>query len=795
MEQAGALRLGSANLDGYGLALFRSGDGDGRRAAWLYYGRSTGHGHRDRLNFGLYCRGMDVLPDLGYPEYADMKWPNRAGWTNNTASHNTVVVDAKAQEQDWTVQEKGTYAGEAVGFGVPYDGAPDGRYKGSGFSYLYGVCRTQRPEPGFRVDWNLADTWSTRIGTEAVHVRFHALSRVDEAALAWGDPPRNKPGNPRRLRYLLLRRRAVRRPGAHGTGRGLPSFGGGTRLDRHGHDPDPGPGCGRQPAVRRASGRFLRYTERRRGPRRGRQSPRAAVHDRLGVGQDPHTPRQETARSPVPSGLSSAQEDGMSQDSTMGTAREAARRIAAGEWSSTDAVRACLERIEERNGEINAVVTLDRDGALRRAAEADAARIRGGPLPPLHGVPFTVKDNIATARLRTTASHPPLKDYVPDADATVVARLKAAGAILLGKTNLPELAMDFQTDSPIFGRSNNPHDPSRTTGGSSGGAAAAVASGMSFFDVGNDLLGSVRIPAHFCGTVGFVPGMGLVPRTGIVPRQSMGESVRQLPRFGFLTRSVGDAALLASVTAGLDGHDMTAVPVDAQGLREAARAPEGAAPGVSGLRLLAARDAGGVPVSRAVGAAYDAFLAKLSSSGARIREVPAGAFDFRLASLTFLRLFYPMIGAGMPPLVRFLAGRLGGMGFLDQDLGRYFKAEDARRSLMEAWDVLLSDADALLCPVTPTPAFPHVKPTRRNGPMPVYTGGIDVDGRTVDYGTATVGFTLPFSTTGSPVVVLPIGASPEGLPVGIQIVGRRWDDARLLRTAVILEAARQRPAP
>jgi len=473
----------------------------------------------------------------------------------------------------------------------------------------------------------------------------------------------------------------------------------------------------------------------------------------------------------------------MADEATGMTAREAARRIASGKWSSTDAVRACLARIEARGREVNAVVTLDGEGALRRAAEADEVRARGGPLPPLHGVPFTVKDNIATAGIRTTASHPPLKDNVPDADATVVARLKAAGAILLGKTNLPELAMDFQTDSPLFGRSNNPHDPSRTTGGSSGGAAAAVASGMSFFDVGNDLLGSVRIPAHFCGTVGFVPGLGRVPRTGIVPRQSMGESVRQLPRIGFLARSVGDAALLASLSAGTDGQDMTAVPA------VAAATPE-AVPGLPGLRLLVTRDAGGVPASRAVGAAFDAFVARLRAAGASVREVPAGAFDFRLASLTFLRLFYPMIGSGMPSMVRFLAGRLGGMKFLDQNLGRYFKAEEARRSLMESLDGLLADCDALLCPVTPTTAFPHVKPARRNGPMPVYTGGIDVDGKAVDYGTATVGFTLPFSTTGSPVVVLPIGKSPEGLPIGIQIVGRRWGDACLLAAAEAMEAAR-----
>ena len=279
VEQEGALELTSANLNGYGLAVFRSGSGDGRRAAWLYYGRNGGHGHKDRLNFGLYYRGMDVLPELGYPEYANGIWPKRAGWTTNTISHNTVMVDRRHQEIDWIgrcrlfaasegvgivevaspgvypetrdyrrtlamvdlsasesylvdffrvdggsdhvlsfhagegevttggiellPQKEGTYAGPQIPFGTHFDGAPDGRYKGSGFAYLYEVSRAKSPGPGWWTDWNLVDTWGTRTGEEPVHVRYHALSSADDAAIAWGDPPQNKPGNPRRLRYAL----------------------------------------------------------------------------------------------------------------------------------------------------------------------------------------------------------------------------------------------------------------------------------------------------------------------------------------------------------------------------------------------------------------------------------------------------------------------------------------------------------------------------------------------------------------------------------------------------------------
>ncbi len=281
VEREGDLSLESANLNGYGLTVFRTGTGDHRRAAWLYYGRNGGHGHKDRLNFGMYYRGMDILPDLGYPEYADSKWPKRMGWTKNTISHNTVQVNRRHQEVDWighcalyaasadvsvvevaspgvypevqdyrrtfalvdlsqtesylvdifrvaggqdhilsfhagegevttegldlAPQEDGTYAGPNIPFGTHYDGPPDGRYRESGFAYLYGVSRTRRSTPGWWADWTLVDTWDTQIGDAPVHVRYYGLSPADDTTLAWGDPPQNKPGNPRRLRYLLQR--------------------------------------------------------------------------------------------------------------------------------------------------------------------------------------------------------------------------------------------------------------------------------------------------------------------------------------------------------------------------------------------------------------------------------------------------------------------------------------------------------------------------------------------------------------------------------------------------------------
>lgn len=280
VKQQGELKLKNDNLNGYGLTVFRHGKGDDQRAAYLYYGRNSGHGHKDRLNFGMYYRGMDVLPDLGYPEYADNKWPKRAGWTTNTISHNTVMINQQQQDVNWighcqffatsqgvgvvevaspevypglrdyrrtlamidisttesylvdffrvdggndhvmsfhagegdvttwgidlTPQEKGTYAGETISFGTHYDGPNDGRYRGSGFAYLYGVDRAVKPTAGWWADWKLVDTWKTRHGETPLHLRYHVLSNVEDAALSWGDPPQNKPGNPRRIRYVLL---------------------------------------------------------------------------------------------------------------------------------------------------------------------------------------------------------------------------------------------------------------------------------------------------------------------------------------------------------------------------------------------------------------------------------------------------------------------------------------------------------------------------------------------------------------------------------------------------------------
>src|SRR5437667_525540 len=230
--------------------------------------------------------------------------------------------------------------------------------------------------------------------------------------------------------------------------------------------------------------------------------------------------------------------------------------IRAGHVSATEVLEAHLAQIDTHNPALNAIVTMDTERAHERAREADEALARGQVWGPLHGVPFTLKDAHATAGMRTTTGFPPLADYVPKVDSTVTARLKAAGGILIGKTNVHVMLADpAQTNNPIFGRTNNPWNSERTPGGSSGGAAAALAAGMTPFEIGTDLSASIRIPAHFCGVYGLKPTEQRVPLTGLIPGLPTPRSVRIMSCIGPMARTVDDLALLYAILAGPDGRD------------------------------------------------------------------------------------------------------------------------------------------------------------------------------------------------------------------------------------------------
>jgi len=464
-----------------------------------------------------------------------------------------------------------------------------------------------------------------------------------------------------------------------------------------------------------------------------------------------------------------------------------ARLIREKQVSACEVMEAHLRQIEAWNPKINAIVTLDAEGALRGAREADAALGRGDNHGPLHGVPFTIKDVYETAGMRTTSGSRRLAGYIPRQDASVVARLRAAGAILIGKTNTPEFANDNQTDNRQFGRTNNPWDLSRTTGGSSGGAAAAIATGCSPLDIGGDLGGSIRRPAHYCGIYGMKPTDHLVPHTGHIPPPPGVRSwgmLRHLFSAGPLARSVADLRLALTLIAGADGHDPEVPPVSLSAPQELRPLRE--------LRIAWTDDCAGVQPTAETRAALEAFAGQLQSLGCRVERCAPSGFDFpealhtdgeveqtsffaqahmpRLLLRVIARLWY-----SRDPLV---SGYLSGAG---SDLGRYSSALVRRDRYIDLLERFLENWDAWLLPVAPSAAFPHLPQTAST--LKKLTSHVDIDGKPVSYMLASTGNMNIFNLTGSPVVVLPLAHTKEGLPIGVQVVGRRWMDMELLAVA------------
>lgn len=456
------------------------------------------------------------------------------------------------------------------------------------------------------------------------------------------------------------------------------------------------------------------------------------------------------------------------------TAAELARRLAARELSVVEVVEGYLARIERTHPVLNAVVTLDAERARTRARQADAALARGQRLGPLHGVPFTLKDSLATAGVRTTVGHARI-DHVPEVDSTVAARLQLAGGILLGKTNVPPLLMSAQTDNALFGRTSNPHAPDRTVGGSSGGSGAAVAAGLSAFDVGSDMSGSIRIPAHYCGVYGFKPTTGRIPLSGhIPPPPGTAQPERMLCAVGPLARSVEDLALLFSVLAGPDGLDVDVPPLPLSPV--AARGPRS-------LRIAFLSAFPDVPTSGAVQATVRAVAERLARAGADVHECAPFSFAaMRAAWGEYLRC----VGATMQELMATALPAPPPSSAPPPTLGTWAHAQRLRDGVIVELERLFDQVDAFLCPLGISEAFPHGPP---RAPIPV--DGVAVESRFVDH------YLFPFNLTGSPAVALPAGMH-DGLPLGVQLVGKRFADEALLGVALgvdaVLDGFRRPPA-
>jgi len=442
-------------------------------------------------------------------------------------------------------------------------------------------------------------------------------------------------------------------------------------------------------------------------------------------------------------------------ESVFSSTIQLAAAIRAGDVSATEVLDAHLAQIETHNPALNAIITIDADGAYKRARDADAASARGEVWGPLHGVPFTLKDAHATAGMRTTTGFPPL-DHVPQEDGTVAARLKAAGGILLGKTNVAAMLGDFgRTDNPLFGRTNNPWDIARTPGGSSGGAAAALAAGMTPFEVGTDLSASIRIPAHFCGVFGLKPTEHRVSLDGLIPGLPPPRSVRIMSCIGPMARTAEDLALVFAIIAGPDGRDTDVPPVSIDDVPDLA---------LKDLRIAVAPTFPGFPVAAAIRDAVQGLAWRLHSLGAAIEEATLPEVDFSRDGSSAGALIGMMTGAFQP----------------DEDqtpttLAQYLTALHRRDTSMIAWEQFFQKWDILLCPPSMTTAFPH-----REGWLP-----LPVNGQEVEYGMVAA-HGVVFNYTGHPAVVMPYTRDRDGLPIGVQIVGRRWGEARLLAIAKVV---------
>ena len=438
--------------------------------------------------------------------------------------------------------------------------------------------------------------------------------------------------------------------------------------------------------------------------------------------------------------------------------------IASRERSSVEVVEACLARLEEVNPRLNAVVCLSAD-ALERARAADAAVARGDSLGPLHGVPFTIKDSLDTAGVVTTAGTAGWRARVPERDATVVARLRAAGGILLGKTNTPEFTWANETANDVYGRTSNPYDLGRTPGGSSGGSAAAVAAGLSPFDIGSDSGNSIRHPAHLCGVAGIKPTSGRVPRTGHWP--GYGGLFESFTQLGPIARRVEDLELVLRVISGPDGEDPHIAPV---ALREASSVD------VSTLRVAWFADNGirtpTAETSTAVRAAVDA----LAGTGAAcVETLPADIADARPAWEAVVRadgfawLWRLIEAAGTPG-----HGSYDTFGWVRPREGEPIPG-DAVSAAMERADAVRASLlrwfapfDLIVSPVLPAPAVRH--------------------GETLspEYGDT---YSEVHNLTGWPAVTVRAGSSPEGLPIGVQLVAHPWREDVALAAARVVEAA------
>ncbi|WP_319420694.1 amidase [Pleurocapsa sp. FMAR1] len=473
------------------------------------------------------------------------------------------------------------------------------------------------------------------------------------------------------------------------------------------------------------------------------------------------------------------------------TASQLAQMIRDKEVSAVEVLNAYLEQIKKHNGKINAIATLNTEKAKQKAIEADEAIAKGENWGALHGVPITLKDTFETKGLLTTAGYKPLKNHLPKQDATVVSRLRQAGATIIGKTNLAEMASDYQSTNDIFGRVNNPWNLDYTPGGSSGGSAAAIAAGFSALDLGNDASGSTRQPAHFCGVYALKPTDRRISTAGHIPEApGMPKCIRQLMTVGSFARSIEDLRLCLSLTVGADPRQPDVPPVPLDTVDEKS---------LQDIRIVWSDSWQKMPVAAEIKTAINSAINKLKPVCADTSRWKSPPFDLQEAfkvcdRLTALNFVYSQPisfdDAKKTLPVMFREATQGDKelrdlsnlsqflpSLLNPSLKQYFELLTQRDRLIAQLDKALEPWNVWLCPVAMTTAFTH----RPQGAV------IEIEKRKVPYFLANGGYTMLFNLTGHPVVVIPIGQSETGLPIGMQIIGKRWRERSLLAIAKKLD--------
>ncbi|MDX1458156.1 MAG: amidase [Marinobacter sp.] len=460
-----------------------------------------------------------------------------------------------------------------------------------------------------------------------------------------------------------------------------------------------------------------------------------------------------------------------------------------GALSSVEVTRAFLERISERNGQVNAVVHLNEEAALSAAQAADEALKSGATPGPLHGLPLTIKDTWEVTEMTCTAGAPALKQHRPKQSADVVEKLVAAGAIVVGKTNVPLYASDIQSYNKLFGVTNNPYDNAHTPGGSSGGAAAALAAGMTPLEVGSDLAGSIRTPAHFCGVFGHKPSRGLVSFRGHIPGPPGTMGQPDLAEGGPLSRSAKDLELLLNVIAGPTGADsrcwqLALEPSQLTDLRQAR----------VGLWL----DDPHCPISKELSQGYGEFAEQLSQAGAEVIQARHPLLSLERIMPVYFNLLGSLLSTSFKPgqrrqllwisrldkvLRRFVPLTAGvgqyGQG-VNQGIHQWIQWHETREKMRAQIETLFEHHDVLLTPVTPTTAIPH------DLSQPIFKRKVMVNGKPRSYLDQFCWIALA-TLLGLPATSVPVGRTAKGLPYNIQVIGAPGKDLTTIRFAQLLE--------